>query len=395
MRVSAVVDMAGPGWGRTWIRRIRTGVFRRIADHHGKLVPLVLTAALAISTVACERREPGRGTRPSDVAIESSGRVSETPSGPSISIHAGSDGPTVPAWSGATVGHGSSALFEVETTDADYWRLSTLDRFDGETWKGSDGGGSAGVQTFLTPATLPTAAGSASPTDAGSVDQTFRIFSDFGGVPALPLPPTADEIGGPIGEITWDRYRGQALVDGGLEEGMVYTVRSRIVVPTPEELDRVDHRASQEHGRWTQLPADLDRRVREIAENWTAGAASDYRKVLAIQERFQSGDFVYSTDVELPYGEDALLEFLTRTKAGFCQHYSSAMAVLVRELGLPARIAVGYRAGTRQDDGSFLVLSTDAHSWVEVFFAGYGWLPFEPEPGTTHPNAEPGTYLDP
>ena len=76
------------------------------------------------------------------------------------------------------------------------------------------------------------------------------------------------------------------------------------------------------------------------------------------------------------------------------------MAVLVRELGIPARIAVGYRAGTLQDDGTYLVQSTDAHAWVEVFFEGYGWLQFEPTPGHgTHPNArawhvpEPGHHL--
>jgi hypothetical protein len=70
--------------------------------------------------------------------------------------------------------------------------------------------------------------------------------------------------------------------------------------------------------------------------------------------------------------------------------------VLVRELGLPARVAVGYQAGTLQDDGRYLVQSDDAHAWVEVFFEGYGWLQFEPTPGHgTHPNADPGTYLNP
>ena len=75
------------------------------------------------------------------------------------------------------------------------------------------------------------------------------------------------------------------------------------------------------------------------------------------------------------------LAFLTQTKAGFCQQYATAMAVLVRELGIPARIAVGYQEGTLQDDGTYLVQTKDAHAWVEVFFEGYGWLPFEPTPG--------------
>ena len=112
------------------------------------------------------------------------------------------------------------------------------------------------------------------------------------------MAQTAEEIAGPIGDIIWDSARSQAFIDGGLEAGMEYTVRSRIVVPTPEELDQVDHLAPRAYGRWTELPADLDPRIAEIAERWTADATSDYRKVLAIQQHFHSGGFVYSTDVE-------------------------------------------------------------------------------------------------
>ena len=127
-----------------------------------------------------------------------------------------------------------------------------------------------------------------------------------------------------------------------------------------------------------------------------AGDDSDYDKVLAIQQHFHSDGFHYSTDVDVADDADALLTFLTQTKAGFCQQYATAMAVMVRELGLPARVAVGYQAGTLQDDGRYLVQTEDAHAWVEVFFEGYGWLQFEPTPGHgTHPNADPGTYLNP
>ena len=132
-----------------------------------------------------------------------------------------------------------------------------------------------------------------------------------------------------------------------------------------------------------------------MAERWTAGATSGYRKVLAIQQHFHNGEFVYSTEVETDDDDDALLEFLTQTKAGFCQQYTAAMTVMARALGLPARIGVGYRSGTLQEDGSYLVQTTDAHVWVEVLFPGYGWLQFEPEPGTAHPNAQAGTYLNP
>jgi transglutaminase-like putative cysteine protease len=281
----------------------------------------------------------------------------------------------------------SAALFEVATSHPDYWRLFTLDRVDGTTWMPAASEGVA----LSTPATLP-----GSPTSdpaSASISHNFRILSDFDVWGALPIAPTASELDGPVGSISWDQLNTRVIVNGGASEGMEYTVRSAPIVPTPEELDRTS--AASSDGRWTELPADLDPRFERMAERWTAGAASDYRKVLAIQERFQLGDFAYSTDVPPPDGPGELLEFLTRSKVGFCEHYSSAMAVLVRSLGIPARIAAGFRVGTLQDDGSYLVQGSDVHVWVEVRFAGYGWLPFEPEHGATHPYGREGTYLNP
>jgi transglutaminase-like putative cysteine protease len=309
--------------------------------------------------------------------------VPETASDPFVSIHAQLDE------------QAGRDLFEVQTPKGQYWRQYTLDVFDGKTWTTSDPEGSQVGQTLPTPVTLPQPPGYTSPADAESLNQTFRILSDFDMAHALPMAQTAEEIAGPIGDITWDPYRALAFIDGSLEGGMEYAVRSRIVVPTPEELDQVVFLAPQAYGPWTRLPADLNPRIGLIAERWTADATSDYRKVLAIQQRFHGGGFVYSTDVEITDDADALLEFLTETRAGFCQQYTTAMAVMVRSLGLPARIAVGFRSGTQQDDGSYLVQTTDAHVWVEVLFPGYGWLQFEPEAGTTHPNAQAGTYLNP
>ncbi len=339
--------------------------------HRRKLAPFALAAAIAVVLVACDG---GGGTRPNDAAPAKSD-------------------PTF--FDALTDEQPVRNLFEVEADHAEYWRISTLDRYDGESWTSTNPDGSRGGVLLSAPAVLPRSGGSPPP-GAETLDQTFRILNDFDGARALPMAQTAEEIAGPIGDITWDPARSQAFIDGGLEAGMEYTVRSRIVVPTPEELDQVDHLAPRTYGRWTEPPADLDPRIGQIAERWTADATSNYRKVLAIQQHFHNGRFVYSTDVEIADDADALLEFLTQTKAGFCQQYSSAMAVMVRALGLPARIGVGYRSGTLQEDGSYLVQTDDAHVWVEVLFPGYGWLQFEPEPGTEpHPNAQDGTYLNP
>ena len=288
-------------------------------------------------------------------------------------------------------------LFEVETSQAQYWRLYTLDVFDGEDWRSSDPNGSVGGQSVSVPTVLPQAPTYSFPPDTETQPFTFRVLSDFDAAHALPMAQSPEEItAGDLGDVTWDPYRGQAFLDGGLDAGLEYTVRSRIVVPTPEELDQVQNLSPVQYGTWTELPDDLDPRIEQIAQEWTADAASAYDKVLAIQRHFHSGEFTYSTNVEPADDADALVEFLTQSRAGFCQHYASAMAVLVRELGIPTRIAVGYQAGTLQDDGTYLVQTKDAHAWVEVFFQGYGWLQFEPTPGHgSHPNAQAGTYLNP
>ena len=289
-------------------------------------------------------------------------------------------------------------LFEVQTPVPQYLRMYTLDEFDGEGWRSSDPDGSDG-QTLTVPTVLPQPSSYAPPSDFQTEPYTFTVLNDFDSSHALPLAQTPEQItAGDLGDVTWDPARGQAFVDGGLDAGLEYTVRSRVVVPTAEQLERVRNLTPLQYGQWTHLPGDdvLDPRIQEIAGAWTEGAVSDFDKVLAIQQHFHSDGFRYDTDVDVADDPNALLAFLTQTKAGFCQQYATAMAVLVRELGLPARVAVGYQAGTLQDDGRYLVQSDDAHAWVEVYFEGYGWLQFEPTPGHgTHPNADPGSYLNP
>jgi hypothetical protein len=351
---------------------------RQHFTYREKLSTIILALACALAVVACDGG--GRnGSKP-----EASRTGFGPPGAAEPSLVAGSLDPRM--------GEGAD-LFEVDADHAEYWRMFTLDRYDGELWASTNPKGSVGGVTLSAPATLPRHGGD--PPSGETLIQTFRILSDFESLHSLPMAQTAEKITGPIGDISWDPARSQAFVDGRLEAGMEYTVRSRIVVPTPEELDRVVHQAPRTYGQWTELP-ELDERIGEIAERWTADATSSYRKVLAIQERFHNGDFVYSTDVEATVDGDSLLEFLTRTRTGFCQHYTAAMTVLVRELGFPARIAVGFRSGTKQEDGGYLVRTGDAHVWVEVLFPGYGWLQFEPEPGPApHPNAKAGTYLKP
>lgn len=333
-----------------------------------RLAHVAVAATMTPAVIACDATEGVGG-----VTVHRAGSATTDPTGSS----GRSQAEPTDQWLGR-------GLFSVEADQAEYWRMLTLDRFDGASWTRSHPD-DEGV-LLAVPAALPQPGGS-SPPRSEMLNQTFRILGDTNILTALPMAQAAEEIAGPLGHITWDTERSQALPQGRLQPGMEYTVRSRIAVPTSEELDQVEW-VPDAYEQWTELPAGLDPRITAIAEQWTTHSSSNYQKVLAIQQHFHDGSFAYSTDVAP--GID-LVEFLTETKTGYCEQYAAAIAVMVRTLGLPARIAIGFFPGTRQEDGSYLGQAEDAHSWVEVFFPGYGWLPFEPEPGTAHPNAKPGT----
>jgi Transglutaminase-like superfamily len=122
-------------------------------------------------------------------------------------------------------------------------------------------------------------------------------------------------------------------------------------------------------------------RLLEVVAQRVAGRAkTPYEAVLALESWLrQTGGFTY--DETPPRSKRSpLVDFVTRTKAGYCQHFAGAMAVMLRMLGIPSRVAVGFTSGTR-DDGTWVVTDHEAHAWVEVWFAGVGWIPFDPTPG--------------
>ena len=110
-------------------------------------------------------------------------------------------------------------------------------------------------------------------------------------------------------------------------------------------------------------------------------AATPYAAVLALESWLrQTGGFTYDESPPRVKGTPPLVSFVTQTKAGYCQHFAGAMAAMLRMLGVPARVAVGFTSGT-PDDGTWVVTDHDAHAWVEVWFSGIGWVPFDPTPG--------------
>ncbi|MFO8068892.1 MAG: transglutaminase domain-containing protein [Alkalibacterium sp.] len=151
-----------------------------------------------------------------------------------------------------------------------------------------------------------------------------------------------------------------------------------------------------------QLPSSLPERVIELAEDITQGLETEYDMVRAIETYLKADSgYRYSLlDVEqTPGNGDYVDHFLFESEVGYCDNFSTAMTVLLRAVGIPARWAKGFTPGSlmidEQEEDYFLVDNSNAHSWPEVFFPSYGWIPFEPSPSFANPvtNPEPVTSI--
>jgi protein-glutamine gamma-glutamyltransferase len=130
---------------------------------------------------------------------------------------------------------------------------------------------------------------------------------------------------------------------------------------------------------YLQLPT-LDPRIAPLAEQMTARKATPYDKAVAMEVYLRS-KYGYTLDLKGKPGADPLAHFLFETRAGHCEYFASSMTVMLRTLGIPAREVNGFLPGEYNDlAGDYVVRASDAHSWVEVFFPGNGWVTFDPTP---------------
>ncbi|MGG0775903.1 DUF4129 domain-containing transglutaminase family protein [Bacillus rugosus] len=175
-----------------------------------------------------------------------------------------------------------------------------------------------------------------------------------------------------------------------------YTVAYNSPVYKLDELRKVKVRNNSEEytfsDRYMQLPDSLPERVRNLAIKLTQDHDNMFDKVKAVEEYLGSNEFTYETEnVSIPKNdEDYVDQFLFETKMGYCDNFSSAMVVLLRSAGIPARWVKGYTSGEYKEAGNkngsiYEVTNNNAHSWVEVYFPEQGWVTFEPTKGFTNP----------
>jgi transglutaminase-like putative cysteine protease len=269
---------------------------------------------------------------------------------------------------------GESRMFTVEAVTGEYWRLLTLDRFDGTNWLPS------GRLDDLVPFTGgPSSLDLAEGARTSRLTQRYQIDQLAGSGSGAFLPAAAAPVSVDAGRRIYQNPGNRGLATKSrFRRGFSYQVVSAVPAPQPQDLLKAQD--------YSQAPADyqriqgLDERVVKLAEDLTRDAPTPYQKALALQRYLRSDQFTYDLTVgSLASGGDQLTRFLFTVRRGYCEQFASAMAAMARAVHLPARVAIGFTPGRRVGD-RFEVTTRDAHAWPEIWFSGVGWVRFEPTP---------------
>jgi protein-glutamine gamma-glutamyltransferase len=309
-----------------------------------------------------------------------------------------------------------AAVLRVESDEPQYWRTSVLDEFDGTRWLRP--GSTLGVDLEV-PAQVE---------DRSTVIDRDALNPEWIETVEVTLGPMRSELVAAPGAVIGvngleveSRPDGTVVTeDEPLEEGDAYTAQAYVPDPTAQQMRAAPGRYYPLLATYAEigLPAggDLDAaggKIKEVevplwgsaaaaagdaaarrrilaspyaevyrlARRLTAGRSNPYEAVRAIEAHLRHGPYEYSEAVGRG-GRYPLASFVSEERSGYCQHFSGAMTLMLRMVGIPSRIATGFSAGTRGAEGGnhYLVTDFDAHSWVEVYFTGIGWVRFEPTP---------------
>jgi hypothetical protein len=183
------------------------------------------------------------------------------------------------------------------------------------------------------------------------------------------------------------------ILEPPLKGGEEYTVLASVPAPTVLTMRNAgDAYPDNIKQRYLKLPDNFSPRITELARQIAGDEPTAYDKALAVTQYLRRTITYTETVPEPPRNRDALEWFLFDQRAGFCNYYASAEVVMLRSLGVPARLEVGYAQGTWDPNVSaYIVIGKDSHAWPEVYFPGLGWVPFEPtvsQPQSSFPLGE-------
>ncbi|MHB8219342.1 MAG: transglutaminase family protein [Acidimicrobiales bacterium] len=294
---------------------------------------------------------------------------------------------------------GNQVVFRVRADRPSFWIAETFNHWNGQSWStATPPRGTPAWRQINSgpPFSIPLPVGEVS---HGTGDyQTFYIAQS--GPNLVFHAANASLVWFPAGRL----YEGQ---DGTIRSGTsmgpgsIYTVFSELDQATPSQLERAPTSvrlarsglAPTVRAQALQLPHAY-RRAAALAHRVTAHAASTYAKVVAL-ENWIGSHTKYTTHIPaLAPGQDTVNQFLFGTRRGYCEQISTALAVMLRSLGIPAREATGYVPGSYNPiTDLYQEEAKDAHAWVQVWFPGYGWQSFDPTALVPLANPTPGDVI--
>lgn len=279
-------------------------------------------------------------------------------------------------------------VFEATAKENQYWRIETKDIYTGKGWV--RGPGDIYVHTFEYGEDIPMTLkpGKGKNTDVATINlkKDYKFIMQPYGLKSIDQPN--DEKSFYI-EIESEKIR------PSINEQKVLLKHYSMSYSTPEyslkELEKTKmsdlKNLSKDYDQYLQLPISLPERVNKLAEDITKDEKNVYDKANAIVSYFQFNGYQYSrSDVAVPKeDQDYVDQFLFETKLGYCDNFSTSMVVMLRTLGIPARWVKGFSEGdevtSNDDTRHFVVTNNNAHSWVEAYIPGVGWMSFEPTIG--------------
>ena len=301
-------------------------------------------------------------------------------------------------------------VMRVHTADGRYWRANIYDNYADGTWlsTGTERARLPALRTFPAPdwrlrdqriqTVTPLRDLGHVVLGAADIRQlSLPVVANYEVWPGETFPLSEGTITEAGPEAEPDRWELQHLRSTTrLEPGMEYQLVSSLPDVTQWDLSQANARApARLDERYLQLPEDIDPRIADTARLVTAGADSRYAQAKAIEAALRR--YAYDESIPAPPADaDPVSWFLFDIQRGYCDYYATAMVLMLRSLGIHARLAAGYAEGTWDPETeSFLVTGKDAHSWVEVFFPGLGWIEFEPTAGESELVRAPGGAPEP
>jgi hypothetical protein len=285
-------------------------------------------------------------------------------------------------------------LFTVRLSDGSrspfYARVNVLSRYTGDGWSRGPAGTADDVQDDLVANNFPVDPDVANDISGAEFSATITISGLRGNAPVFTRPIDLSGVGS---KTQWNR--GDQLLTGDTV-AKNDSITEAWVQPTPTvaELQAATGPVPSSLSPELALPAELPAYVKDLVATLTRTKTTPYAKARAVFDYFtdQANGFVYSLHTKTGDSGSDLVDFLTG-REGFCQQYAAAMAVMLRQAAIPARVVLGYTHAAPDKQHQFTVTTDDAHSWVEAYFSGIGWIPFDPTPvNGIHggANADPG-----